>query len=389
MAVKDITTKYSGVTYRVNQDNSKTYYIRYKINGKLIREKVGKDAEGITAQYCNRLRAEKMSVERLGEFSPSKIEEKRNKAIPTVHNIATEYLSSIKHLSDYRATVGRYDNHLNTPFGKRVLNEITVDDVKRFVDKKKKEVSFKTGRPYSNKSINDMVNLLNTIYNYAIQVKGLNIVSPAKAVGKRSNALGVVRLSEDNARERYLDGDEIQKLLEAIDKRNGKIDEDLKLFVLIALSTGSRMTSVLNIKKKDINLSTGTITIKNFKTDETYTGFIHDSLKYALEKRIHNLRPIDCIIGGNPEPKHRSSINKALQPTLDSLFNQGLAVEDAQNRVVIHTLRHTFGSLLAIAGTPIFTIKKLMNHKSIEMTMRYAKLAPDQGINNVKSLPLS
>lgn len=388
MAVKDISTKFAGVTYRVNQDSSKTYYIRYKIHGKLIREKVGKDSEGITAQYCNRLRAEKMSVERLGDFAPSKIEEKKKKAIPSIYEVANQYLNSIKHLSDYSATVGRYDNHLNAAFGKKQLNEISVDDVKRFVEKKKKELSFKTGRPYSNKTINDMVNLLNTIYNYAIQVQGIDVVSPAKAVGKRSNALGVVRLSEDNARERYLDPDEIKKLLDAIDKRDGKIDEDLKLFTLLALSTGARMTSVLNIKKKDINLSTGSITIKNFKTDETYTGFIHDSLKDILEKRIHDLRPIDCIVGGKPDPKHRSSINKALQPTLDRLFNQGLAVDDAQNRVVIHTLRHTFGSLLAIAGTPIFTIKKLMNHKSIEMTMRYAKLSPDQGIANVKALPI-
>lgn len=38
---------------------------------------------------------------------------------------------------------------------------------------------------------------------------------------------------------------------------------------------------------------------------------------------------------------------------------------------------HTFASYLAINGTPIFTIKELMNHKDIEQTMRYAKLSPD------------
>jgi len=68
------------------------------------------------------------------------------------------------------------------------------------------------------------------------------------------------------------------------------------------------------------------------------------------------------------------------------LFNQSVDNDDRKNRVVPHTLRHTFASQLAIAGTPIYTIQKLMNHKSIEMTMRYAKLAPDQGMDAVMGL---
>jgi len=35
--------------------------------------------------------------------------------------------------------------------------------------------------------------------------------------------------------------------------------------------------------------------------------------------------------------------------------------------------------VININGTPIFTIQKLLNHKDIAMTMRYAKLAPDSG----------
>ena len=68
------------------------------------------------------------------------------------------------------------------------------------------------------------------------------------------------------------------------------------------------------------------------------------------------------------------------------LFNVDLGVRDTKNRVVIHTLRHTFASQLAIAGVPILTIQKLMNHADIAQTMRYAKLAPDQGIEAVKVL---
>lgn len=64
---------------------------------------------------------------------------------------------------------------------------------------------------------------------------------------------------------------------------------------------------------------------------------------------------------------------KSTKKIFNKLFNQKLDKNDRKNRVVVHTLRHTFASHLAINGTPIFTIQKLMNHKDIKMTMRYAK----------------
>ena len=67
-------------------------------------------------------------------------------------------------------------------------------------------------------------------------------------------------------------------------------------------------------------------------------------------------------------------------------FNEGLDKNDSKNRVVTHTYRHTFASHLAINGTPIFTIQKLMNTKDIQQIMRYAKLAPDSGRDVVEGL---
>lgn len=37
-------------------------------------------------------------------------------------------------------------------------------------------------------------------------------------------------------------------------------------------------------------------------------------------------------------------------------------------------------------GIPIFTIQKLMNHKNIKMTLRYAKLSPDSGRESILDL---
>ena len=92
------------------------------------------------------------------------------------------------------------------------------------------------------------------------------------------------------------------------------------------------------------------------------------------------------MIGGNSEQIPGRTMRRWLKPTLDKLFNVGLEIDDAKNRVVIHTLRHTFASQLAIKGVPIFTIQKLMNHAKIDMTMRYAKLSPDAGKDAVREL---
>lgn len=44
---------------------------------------------------------------------------------------------------------------------------------------------------------------------------------------------------------------------------------------------------------------------------------------------------------------------------------------------VFHTLRHTFCSNLVRNGVDVLTVAKLAGHSSIQVTMRYAKLAPD------------
>jgi integrase len=51
-----------------------------------------------------------------------------------------------------------------------------------------------------------------------------------------------------------------------------------------------------------------------------------------------------------------------------------------------HDLRHTCASWLAMAGVPILTIKDVLGHKDIRMTLRYAHLAPEQHTDAVRRL---
>ena len=57
--------------------------------------------------------------------------------------------------------------------------------------------------------------------------------------------------------------------------------------------------------------------------------------------------------------------------------------------VTFHTLRHTCASWLVMEGVPLFEVSKLLRHASIQMTERYAHLAPDHLHDAVASIKFS
>jgi len=205
--------------------------------------------------------------------------------------------------------------------------------------------------------------LMSAIVNYAINTglyKGVNPFLKCKF----SNC--------ESIRERFLSKDEIKLLFDAL-----KSDVDLYLFTLVALSTGARLQSILNIRKKDVNLTESYINIRDTKNSTTYKAFFAKELATLLKEVCdsidnQNLFILDMRRGDCYKLKK-------LKKILDELFNKNLDKKDSVNRVVIHTFRHTFASHLAIQGVPIIKIQALLNHKNIQMTMRYAKLAPDAG----------
>ena len=51
-----------------------------------------------------------------------------------------------------------------------------------------------------------------------------------------------------------------------------------------------------------------------------------------------------------------------------------------------HCLRHTFASRLVMAGVDLRIVQELMGHKTIQMTCRYAHLAPQHQLAAVERL---
>jgi integrase len=76
---------------------------------------------------------------------------------------------------------------------------------------------------------------------------------------------------------------------------------------------------------------------------------------------------------GSPYKDIRKPFEKALR-------------EARVGRIRFHDLRHTFASQLVMKGVDLMTVKELLGHKTIQMTMRYAHLSQDHKKKAVERL---
>ncbi len=355
---KRIPTNEEGIFYKsiINENGKevdKAYIIRYRENDSDKLKTIGKYSQGIRINYCKQIRNEILMKLRLGEEPPT-VAKKKKKNIIKFDDFAEIYFKEKEmEVKDIEKIKKSYINHIKFFIGHKAVDEITSDDIKEIQKIKRKVLAERT--------INALIQIIGAIYNVAIQ----------KEIFKGNNPVNksVKRVNVDNKRERYLTLDEINILLNEV-----RYEEYLHIFVQLALQTGGRLGTILSITKKDIKLESNTVQLKDHKNNTSYLGFYNDELKYLLQKKIKNLNANDFIID-----RGEQVIKDRLTKIYNKYFNIGLSKDDRKNRVVTHTLRHTFASHLAIKGTPIYTIQKLMNHKDITMTLRYAKLAPDSG----------
>lgn len=354
-----IKTKFTGVYYRetvTNDRPDKTYYITFKNEQNKMQElKIGKFSEGIREQYCNLKRNELITKLRLGEEVHIK-HRQRDKIF--LQDIAEEYFKTRADTDSKNKDLSSYKKHLLSYFKDIDLSTIAKKDIQEF-----KRIKLET--PLAPKTVNNIQALLGTIIKFGINEELL----------KNDISKFIKKDTVDNDRERFLTIDEIKKLYKAVED-----DKRLYLFCKLSLTTGARLASTMNISQKDIDFTHKILTLKDFKNNTTYKAFLNDDVvnflrEYIIELETEKLFDIN-----------ETTIQSPLREIFNKLFNQKLTKNDRKNRVVLHTLRHTFASHLAINGTPIFTIQKLMNHKDIKMTLRYAKLADNSGRGEVNNL---
>ena len=186
-------------------------------------------------------------------------------------------------------------------------------------------------------------------------------------------------LPENNRRLRYLSKEECRLLLDVCDEvsKKNRHYEHLKPIVVFALNTGCRKEEILSLTWNSVDLQNGFILLDRTKNGERREIPINDTLRDALNKipkRIDGEGYVffDPITGeryGDVKNSFRTVCKKA--KILDFKF---------------HDLRHTFASQLVMAGADITTVKELLGHKTLTMTLRYSHLSPSHRTKAVNLL---
>jgi len=195
-----------------------------------------------------------------------------------------------------------------------------------------------------------------------------------------------------NARDRFLSVTEANILLKEL-KRDHRIKkeyrelEDPKLhdIALFSLHSGARASEIFNLKGQDIDFRNGLITLRDTKNGETRYAPMTEAVRQMLMRRALPDQAPDAYVFTDAKGSKIKEVTNSFQRVVDRLgLNEG--VTDTRQKVVFHTCRHTFASWLAIQGTPLYTIAKLMGHKSISMSERYSHLSPDHKRDAVNGL---
>jgi integrase len=144
---------------------------------------------------------------------------------------------------------------------------------------------------------------------------------------------------------------------------------------LLSLHTGMRAGEIFKIKWADINLQEGIISIQDAKGGSR-AAYMTKEIKAMFQTIKPENNHADKLIFKSDEGEIIKQISNSFDRVVDDLkFNEGIT--DRRQKLTFHSLRHTYASWLVMQGTPLYTVQKLMGHKTIALTERYAHLAPD------------
>lgn len=309
------------------------WFIDYYANGRRRREKVG----------TSKTLAETVLKKRKVEIAEGKFLDIKREQKIKFEEFADEYLEvhcKPNNKSWYKSDYSNLKN-LKKYFAGKCLHEITPKDIEQYRAERLKEVSRST--------LNRVLNCLSSLYNRAIEW------------GKATyNPMTKIKLFKvPNKRIRYLENEEIDKLLD-------NCCEHLKPIVIVALHTGMRKGEILGLKWHDIDIKRNIIHLLNTKNGEKREVPMNDVVQKTIIGVLKHpdSQYIFCNGDGKPYRNVRKSFFTALKRAGIINFR-------------FHDLRHTFASHLVMSGVDLNTVRELLGHKSLEMTLRYSHLSLD------------
>jgi integrase len=249
-----------------------------------------------------------------------------------------------------------------------VIGKIPLKNIMPINVEKIKRNMIKAGK--SPRSINYALALIRQVYNSAKQNRIYSGDSPL---------VGVNKLQFDNKRYRFLTHAEADNLLDILKKKN----KDIYEMAMLSLHCGLRAGEIFSLIWGDVNFDEKTIFIRDPKNKKNRFAFMTQDVNDILASR--KIDKNNKLLYTNSKGNKLKEIPKKFREIIGQTeLNNG--VYDTRDKVVFHTLRHTYASWLVQNGVDLYTVKELMGHSTLAMTERYAHLAKENLKNAVKKL---
>ncbi|MHB9098247.1 MAG: tyrosine-type recombinase/integrase [Syntrophales bacterium] len=358
-------TKHPGVYY-INSDGArgkeKIFYIYYRRNGKQIEEKAGcQYADDMTEAKAAGIRADRLrgkalsNIERRKAAKAAKLEEAGKW---TLNRLWDEYKEQKPEKKTEKKTGKktesiaiqcegyRFNKYLKPKYGDKAPSELHQLDVDR--------LRISLLKIKSPQTVKHVLGLLKRLCNFGV---------------KKQLCQGIAFKIEmprvDNRRTEDLSADQLKSLLKVIDEST---DREAASMLRLALFTGMRRGELFKLKWADVEFNRGFINIRNPKG--------------GVSQKIPLNDPAREILKNYPQTAEYVFVRANNKPFTNVINKRARAIRIAAGLPSdfrpFHGLRHAFASMLASSGqVDMYTLQKLLTHKSPMMTQRYAHLRDD------------
>lgn len=357
-------TDYPGVTYieatgPKGKKIERVYYIRYRRNGVMAEEKVGRQYQNAMTEArasqirADRIRGKEKSNRERRETERAAREEAKGRW--TVYKLWKEYERQKEETKSFRIDKNWFKKYLEESFGDKEPQEIIQLEVDR--------LRIKLLKKLSPQSVKHILALLRRIVNFGVQKQLCQ------------NLSFKIQLPEvHNNKTEDLTPEQLQNLLKAIGESEDLVAANM---MRIALFTGMRRGEMFKLKWDDIDFHKGFISLRDPKGKEPQKIPLNDSAKSVFESiSRHKSGFVFTMNNGKP-------FTTDLRRRLNRIRDKAKIPEDFR---ALHGLRHVYASMLASSGqVDMYTLQKLLTHKSPLMTQRYAHLR-DESLKRASNL---
>ena len=162
------------------------------------------------------------------------------------------------------------------------------------------------------------------------------------------------------------------------DLNNQKFADHLHPMILVSINTGLRQGELFTLRWDNVNLEQALLTIEGAYAKSGKTRHIPLNTEALQALKAWREQTTDTrFVFASKDGKPFDNVKKAWA---------GILKKAEIDSFRWHDMRHHFASRLVMVGVDLNTVRELLGHSDMSMTLRYAHLAPEHKANAVEKL---